>query len=335
MARSGSKSEEKVEAPARTRATPASWMLRSRLKIRQLLLLSALGDTGNLRRAASELGMTQPAATKLLHELEQALNVELFERSRRGMKPTVFGVAMIRRSRALLTDLDGVRDEIAALSQGSLGTLALGANTSTASELVPRTVAALLERHPGVGISVVEGTNDMLMEMLRRGELDMVVGRVMGGAAMDDVDLRVLHEDEFLVVCGPRHPLLKMKRVTLTDLLHQRWILPKSTAPVRQRLDILFIEMAGGRPRNAIESTSLLTNLGLLQESNMVTVMPADLVRQFSRSGLVKTLPISLPGLFFPVALITRANRPSTPVLDAFIEELLRVSATAPTSQNP
>jgi DNA-binding transcriptional LysR family regulator len=81
------------------------------------------------------------------------------------------------------------------------GTLALGANTSTASELVPRTVAALLERHPGVGISVVEGTNDMLMEMLRRGELDMV-GRVMGGAAMDDVDLRVLHEDEFLVVCG-------------------------------------------------------------------------------------------------------------------------------------
>lgn len=323
-----------TDKPARP-AAPTSWMLRSRLKIRQLLLLSALGDTGNLRRAASDLGMTQPAATKLLHELEAALNVDLFERSRRGMKPTVFGEAMIRRARALLTDLDAVRDEIAALSEGSLGTLALGTNSSTASELVPRAVAALLDRHPGVGISVVEGTNDMLMAMLRRGELDMIVGRVMGGAAMDEVDLRVLHEDEFMVVCGPQHPLLKMKRIALADLTRQRWILPKSTAPVRQRLDILFAELAGGRPRNAIESTSLLTNLALLQESNMVTVMPADLVRQFSRSGLVKTLPVSLPGLLFPVALITRVNRSSTPVADAFIEELLRVSATAPAAPNP
>ncbi|MDO8299696.1 LysR family transcriptional regulator [Lacisediminimonas sp.] len=318
-----------------TKIAHTSWLLRSRLKIRQLLLLSSLGETGNLRRAAAELGMTQPAATKLLHELEAALNVELFERSRRGMKPTVFGEAMIRRARALLTDLDGARDEIAALSEGSLGTLALGTNSSTASELVPRAVAALLERHPNVRVSLVEGVNDMMMSMLRRGELDMVVGRVLGGAAMDEVDLRMLHEDEFVIVCGPRHPLLNMKRIELSDLVRQRWILPNSTAPVRQRLDILFTEHGGGRPRNAIESASLLTNLAMLQESNMVTVMPADLVRQFSRSGLVKPLPVSLPGLFFPVALITRINRANTPVAEAFIEELLRVSATAPTGRNP
>lgn len=318
-----------------TKAPHASWLLRSRLKIRQLLLLSALGDLGNLRRAAAELGMTQPAATKLLHELESALNVELFERSRRGMMPTVFGEAMIRRARALLTDLDGARDEIAALSEGSLGTLALGTNSSTASELVPRAVAALLERHPNVRVSLVEGVNDMMMSMLRRGELDMVVGRVLGGAAMDEVDLRMLHEDEFVIVCGPRHPLLNMKRIELSDLVKQRWILPNSTAPVRQRLDILFTEHGGGRPRNAVESVSLLTNLAMLQESNMVTVMPADLVRQFSRSGLVKPLPVTLPGLFFPVALITRIHRANSPVAEAFIEELLRVSATAPAGRNP
>nr|WP_298724389.1 LysR family transcriptional regulator [uncultured Steroidobacter sp.] len=309
--------------------------MRSRLKIRQLMLLSALGDLGNLHRAAAELGMTQPAATKLLHELEATLNVELFERSRRGMKPTIFGEAMIRRARGLLTELDGVRDEIAALSIGALGTLALGTNSSTASELVPRAVAALLERHPGVGVSVEEGSNDALMAMLRRGEIDMMVGRVMGGAALDDVDLRVLHEDEFVVVCGPRHPLLNVKRIELSDLVRQRWILPRSNAPVRQRLDILFTANGGSRPRNAVESTSLLTNLAMLQESNMVTIMPADLVRQFSRSGLIRPLPVALPGLFFPVALITRANRPKSPVAEAFIEELLRVSATAPAARNP
>ena len=165
----------------------------------------------------------------------------------------------------------------------------------------------------------------MLMASLKRGDLDMVLGRVMGGSDMDDFDLQVLYEDEFCIVCGPRHPLLKSRKVKLSDLATQRWILPPSSAPLRQRLDILFMEQTGTRPRNAVESVSLLTNLSLLQEGNM----PADIMRQFARSRLVRVLPVPLSGLFGPVALITRAARRRTPVANAFIEELRAASAAA------
>ncbi|GAA4330298.1 LysR family transcriptional regulator [Pigmentiphaga soli] len=304
----------------------AHWLLRSRLKMRQILLLAALGDLANLRRAAAQLGMTQPAATKLLHELEAALNVPLFERSRRGMAATLYGEAMIRHARALLSDLDAARDEIDALAGGSAGTVAVGTMTSTASELVPRAVASLLARSPDVRVSLVEGAHDMLMGALQRGELDLVLGRVMGGAAMDELELEVLYEDKFLVVCGPQHPLAKKRKIRLADLTGQRWILPPATAPLRQRLDILFMEQAGDKPRNAVESVSLLSNLSLLQKSPALAVMPADLVGQFSGSGLVRALPVPLPGLFGPVALITRGGRRRSPAVDAFIGELRRLA---------
>jgi DNA-binding transcriptional LysR family regulator len=104
---------------------------------------------------------------------------------------------------------------------------------------------------------------------------------------------------------------------------------------LRQRLEFLFMEQAGERPRNALESVSVLTNLALLQQSKMLTVMSADVVRQFSDSGMVRALPVPVPGLFGPVALITRANRRPSPVTDAFIEHLKRATATAPKHAQP
>jgi len=306
---------------------PTRRLLRNRLKIRQLLLLSALGELGNLRRSAARLGMTQPAATKLLHDLESALGVQLFERSRNGMTPTLYGETMIRYAQTLLADLDAVCAEVDALSDGATGTIAAGIMTSTISEVLPHAIQAMLAQHPHVRVSLMEGTHAMLMGALKRGELDMVLGRVMGGAEMDDVDLELLYEDEFVIVCGPDHPLLQAREVTLADTTSMRWILPQSTTPLRQRIEMLFMEQAGARPRNAIESASLLTNLSLLQHNTMLAVMPADMVRQFSPGGLLRALPIRLPSLFGPVALITRRNRRRSPAVSAFIEHLRRLSA--------
>jgi len=307
------------------------WLLRSRLKLRQLLLVSALGELGNLRRAAAQLNMTQPSASKLLHELESALDVQLFERSRRGMTPTLYGAAMIRHARGLLSDLDAARDEISALAAGASGTLAVGMMTSTVSALVPQAVSMLLERHPAIRVSLVEGTHDLLMPALQNGDLDLVLGRVMGAATLEQVEMEMLYEDEFLVVCGPHHPLRKSRKreLTLTDLVGHQWILPNIQAPLRQRLDILFMEQAGKRPKNAVTSVALLANLALLQESPMLSVMPADLVRQFARSGLLHALPVALPGLYAPVVMISRAGRDHSPATRAFIEELRLVVGRA------
>lgn len=308
-------------------ALPPSWFLRNRVKLRQLLLVSVLGESGNLRRAAAQLAMTQPTATRLLHEIETALGVKLFERSRRGMAPTLYGTAMIRHAQALLADLDAAHEGIRALAEGAAGTLTIGAMASTASVVLPRSIAAIAKQHPALRISVQEGAHDMLVGALKRGEIDLMLGRVMGGAQMDDLDHEVLYGDDFRVVCGRNNPLARAKRLRLAELAAERWILPAPSAPVRQRFDILFMSQAGVRPRNAIESVSLLTNLTMLQEARMLGVMPADIARHFARLRLIHVLPVALKDLYGPVALITRARRPRSPAMDAFIDILRRTAA--------
>lgn len=314
----------KPDAAARI---PPAWFLRNRIKLRQLLLVSVLGESGNLRRAAAQLAMTQPTATRLLHEVEAALGVKLFERSRRGMEPTLYGAEMIRRAHALLADLDAAHEGIRALAEGAAGTLTIGAMASTASVVLPRSVAALAALQPELRISIQEGAHDLLVGALKRGEIDLMLGRVMGGAQMDDLEHEVLYGDDFRVVCGRDNPLARAGRLRLAALAGERWILPAPSAPVRQRFDILFMAQAGVRPRNAIESVSLLTNLTMLQETRMLGVMPADIARHFARLRLIHVLPVALKELYGPVALITRAKRPRSPAMAVFIDILRRTAA--------
>jgi DNA-binding transcriptional LysR family regulator len=297
--------------------------LRSRLKLRQLLLVSTLGELGSLHKSASQLAMTQPTATKLLQDLEATLGVTLFERSKKGMAPTPYGVALIRHSRGLLADLDGARNEIQALADGAAGTIAIGTMTSSASVVLPRAIAALALHRPKLHISIIEGTHAMLVTSLKAGGLDLMLGRVMGGAQMDDLQYEVLYRDDFCIVSSPAHPIARSrKKITLNSLVDQRWVLPPSSAPLRQRLDILFMAQTESRPRYAVESVSLLINLRMIQEGRMLGVMPVDIARQFARHKLIAILPIPLNDLFGPVALFTRLGRSLSPASQALVEEL-------------
>src|SRR5215213_3528992 len=109
-------------------ATP--WFVRARLKTRQLMLLLAIEEEGNIHRAAETLNMSQPAASKLLKDLEDMMEVPLFERLPRGMRPTWYGEAMIRHARIALSSLNQAHDELTALKAGSAGQVNIGAITA-------------------------------------------------------------------------------------------------------------------------------------------------------------------------------------------------------------
>ena len=113
------------------------WFIRARLKTRQLLLLLAMEEEGNIHRAAQALNMTQPAASKLLKDLEDALGVALFERLPRGMRPTWYGETMIRHARMALANLSQAHDEIEALKSGHFGQVSVGAITTPGLTLLP------------------------------------------------------------------------------------------------------------------------------------------------------------------------------------------------------
>src|SRR5689334_25422598 len=121
--------------------TTTPWFLRARLKTRQLMLITAIGDEGNIHRAADVLSMSQPAASKLLKDLEDALGVALFERLPRGMRPTWYGEALIRHARMALSNLAQAGSELEALKTGRFGEVTVGAITGPALSLLPQAAA--------------------------------------------------------------------------------------------------------------------------------------------------------------------------------------------------
>lgn len=133
---------------------PDASIIHSRLRLRQLRLMLALEELGSLRRAADEIGMTQPAATKMLHEAEDLLGVKLFERLPRGMRATPFGETLIYYSRMIFAELSGMREELVALESGNLGRVTVGAIPALASSLLTRTIATLKQSHPRLSMSI-------------------------------------------------------------------------------------------------------------------------------------------------------------------------------------
>ena len=159
------------------RSINANWFIRARLKHRHLLVLAALGETANLNHAAEGLGISQPAISKLLKELEEGLGVELFERHARGVLPTVYGETMIRYARAMLTTLDNAYDEVNAIRQGLSGHVRLGTVLTPCTDLIPETINRIRKTHPELEISIRTGSSEELLGILKDGELDIIVAR--------------------------------------------------------------------------------------------------------------------------------------------------------------
>src|SRR6266702_5805530 len=202
------------------------WYVRTRLKTRQLLLLVALDEEGNIHRAADALSMSQPAASKLLRELEEMLDAPLFERMPRSMRPTLYGEVMIRHARSVVGSLDQAREEVLALKSGLLGRVAVGTITSPAVSLLPAAIAQVKHHHPGLSVSVEIDSSNVLLESLAQDKLDLVIGRL--SVEHDKLHLRYepLAEEQALAVARSGHPLLAAQSLTLADVVDASWVVP-------------------------------------------------------------------------------------------------------------
>src|SRR4051794_40421370 len=191
---------------AKTPLTDAALLMR--LRTRQLLLLEALGRERNLGRAAAALGMSQPAATKLLQQAEETTGASLFTRQARGMEPTPSGEALIRCARQLLVDFGFAREQMAALRSGLRGLLRLGTVPGALPQLLAPALAAYKQAHPRVAVSVLVETSDVMLARLARGEADLVLGRLTEASHADEFASEVLLEEPQVAVVRSGHPLL-------------------------------------------------------------------------------------------------------------------------------
>lgn len=299
------------------------WYLRSRLKMRQILLLVALDEHRNIHKAADKVSMTQPAATRLLGDLERLLGVQLFDRSTRGVQPNAYGVSLIRHSRMMLVTLDHARDEINAISSGTTGRTCVGALLVAAPTLVPRGLVRFKKRHPNHTVLVREGTTSILVPALWRGELDLVVGRASSDLDSKGLKFEALYDEPMCVVARIGHPLGRSRRaLKLAALALEQWILPTPDAVYRRRLDDAFRQAGVEPPRCIVESLSILTNMMLVQETDMLAVMPGRVAEHYAEMNEIQILPVKPPALSGPVGVITLLGRPLTPAATDLVQAL-------------
>jgi DNA-binding transcriptional LysR family regulator len=301
---------------------PASWFLRSRLKLRHIQLVVAVDEERSIHKAALRLRMTQPAATKLLAELEHLLDVRLYERTTRGIIPTPHGESLARHARAVLGTLDNARRELAALSAGATGRLAIGMLAVAAPLLVPRALLAFKRRNPRVTVELHEGTLGALLPMLARGDLDLVVGRLTSDFDTGGFAFVHCYDEPMSVVARRDHPLRRRRNLTLADLVRERWVLPIPDAAYRHRLDAAFRQSGVEPPAELVESMSILTNATLLEESDMLGVMPLNTARHYARGGTLALLKVPLPLPSGPVGVIARSEQAEVAALQDLVAAL-------------
>ncbi|HWL79762.1 MAG TPA: LysR family transcriptional regulator [Roseomonas sp.] len=308
-----------------SRRLAPNWFARSRLKLRQLQLLVALDETRNLHRAALGLGITQPAASKLLAEVEQMVGTPLFERRPRGLVPNLQGEAMVRRARSALVELEQAAAELNSLEAGSGGRIALGSVTAPAVDIVVRVVETVQRAHPALEIAVEVDSSPALVTRLLEGRLDFVLARIPPGVDATTLEYREVAEEALCLLVLEGHPLLGREVVALGDLLAYGWVLPLPGSLMRQEVERLFQRHGLPAPERVLNTDSVLLGLAALGQGPSICVVTASVARLLEPGGRYRRLPPleGAPRLAVPsFGLIRSRVRPFSPAAGRLYEHI-------------
>ncbi|HAR53870.1 MULTISPECIES: LysR substrate-binding domain-containing protein [Roseovarius] len=294
----------------------------TRLKLRQLRLLVAVGQHGSIQNAAHDLNISQPAATKMIQDLELDFEVKLFDRTNRGVVPTVFGAALIRHGKLIFSQVSNAAQELDDLNEGNSGRVVVGTLLAASPSLLPMAVEGLLKDRPKVAIKIVEGTNEVLMPALLAGEIDMVVGRLPSHRHRENITQEKFFDERVLAVAGTQHPLAQETNVSFEQLKPYGWILPPVETTLRRQTDQFFVRQDQYVPRTAIESVSYLANRSLLRSHDFIGLMPAHVAALDIESGLLASIDWVAPFGAGPVGVSYRGPQSLSPAGQSFLAAL-------------
>jgi len=264
--------------------------LLNRLRMRQIALILAIEDRRTLRAAAGQLGLTQPAATKMLHELESALGQSLFDRVGRGLQLNPAGERVTGYFRSIRGSMEALNRELGELKQGGAGKFSVGSIMPASPGRLTDALLGLKRAYPMLAIEIAVDTSDRLLAQLREGVLELVVGR---NIALDGIacTFTAIEDEALAIIASVEHPLARKRRLDFEDLLAYPWILQPQGSPMREVIEREFRSHHASLPRGLIETGSILTTINLVRGSQLLGVIPEAVARSDTGQGAVRILP--------------------------------------------
>ncbi|RKR03505.1 LysR family transcriptional regulator [Kushneria sinocarnis] len=306
---------------------PKDWFSRVRLKLRHLELFVALDEQRNLHRAAAQLEISQPAASKLLGELESRLGTPLFERHSRGLTPNWYGELMVRRARSVLDELGQAGEEFNALQSGHTGLVRVGTVMAAAVPLLTRAVERLHSERPGLHVSINVEVSRQLVQGLLDGRYDFVLSRIPAGFSGEHFVFEEIGEEEICFVCSVRHPLARSTAPDLATLSQWPWALQPRGSLMRQRVEELMHREQLELPCWVVDTPDPMVSLALVDNSEFITVATRDVTERLFDPARFHILPYPQRLGIQPYGLVSLRHQrlsPGTGALMSTLRELMR-----------
>ena len=294
---------------------------------RRLVSFVRLAECGHMPTVAKDLGISQPAVSTLVHDLEASLGVALFSRSSKGMLLTQAGETLVFRAKRALAELRHIEADLAAFNGTTAGRVVVGALPLGRTSLIPSSICEVLARHPRLSFTTLEGTYEKLAAQLRAGDIDFIVGALSPADHGGDLVGEALLTDTMALVVRAGHPLARRRRLQLRDLMHEQWALSNPSAPAHSPLDRAFDAQGLEPPSGAVETNDLAILRGLLLNSDMITAISARQFQHEIQAGQLAVLDIALPDTTKVIGITRRADSQPSPGAAALMAAIRRHAA--------
>jgi LysR family transcriptional regulator, pca operon transcriptional activator len=292
--------------------------LDQRLRLSMLRAVDAVEAQRSLLKASQMLGITQPALTKGLQELEDILQIRLFDRHSRGVRPTKAGLVFVQTARRILAEIRRLDEELDDLSSPGGGTVALGALPVAAAGVLPGALARLKTTEPGIKVQLQQGRTEDLLPLLASGEIDLIVGRLYEPALPDAFSREPLWTEPISILARAGHPIFS-GTVTVEALRGQELVLPTITQRVGQEIEHL-LALLGLTPTSSLRSSSYGLIREMLHATDLISVMPRLMMVGDLLRGTLRVVPLPIPTPDRPAGLILPRDRELPPAGRVFVE---------------
>jgi DNA-binding transcriptional LysR family regulator len=302
-----------------------------RLKLRDLHILLSVVQAGSMAKAAVALSISQPAVSKAVADMEHALGIRLLERGPQGVEPTRYGEALVRRGTAVFNELNQGVKEIEFLADPTIGELRIGATDPLAADILAPIMDRLARRYPRVAFHVVTGDLSTLLLEVSARNIELAMSRLNESAGMEGMATEVLFHGGYVVVAGKQNTWIRRRKIQLTELLHEPWVMPPYDTFQGKQIAAAFHASGIEPPRATVSTVSLNLRNTLLATGRFLTILPSFTQSLSKNDSPFRSLSVDLPKTRRPVGIVKLKDRSLSPLAGLLVGNLREMTKSLAT----
>jgi DNA-binding transcriptional LysR family regulator len=298
-----------------------------RIRLRDLHIVMAVTEAGSMAKAAERLAISHPVVSKTISDLEQTLKVKLFDRSARGVELTSYGEALLKCGVNVFDEMRQGLKQIEFLTDPTSGELAVGCPEIMNAGIVPAISERFLQQYPRVQLRVVHADIALAQfDPLRERKVELLIGRLPEPFVEKDLVSEPLIHEPFVAVAGVDSPWTGRRRIELSDMIGESWVLPPADSAPGTIIAGIFKAEGLQPPRASVATLSVQLTTTMIATGKFVGILPNSVARFSARRVGLKILPVKIPATRYSIAIITVKNRTPGPLAKLFMEQARAVA---------